>query len=147
MVMAQSRQDAMRFAEIGVPPNVIQTVGNLKYDVRSVGELRITQELRAHIPEDVKIIVAGSTLEGEEKYLLDAFHELLPKFPRLVLVLAPRHPERFRAVEEIIREMKFPCICRSDWMRQPLPITPGSAFLLDSMGELASVYSLSSEGA
>lgn len=144
MVMAQSQQDAMRFAEIGVPPNAIQTVGNLKYDVRSAGELRITQELRAHLPQDAKIIVAGSTLEGEEKYLLDAFRELLSKFPQLVLVLAPRHPERFRTVEEIIREMKLPCIRRSDWMRQPQMVAPGSVFLLDSMGELASVYSLAS---
>lgn len=143
-VMAQSRQDEMRFAEVGVPSDAIQTVGNLKYDVRSACELKITQELRTHLPKDAKIIVAGSTLEGEEKYLLDAFRELLPEFPQLVLILTPRHPERFRAVEEVVREMKFPCIRRSDWIRQPQSIVPGSVFLLDSMGELASIYSLAS---
>jgi 3-deoxy-D-manno-octulosonic-acid transferase len=144
LVLAQSEQDAQRFAIIGVPPNAIKTAGNLKYDVRVMGESTITQELRTHLPKDTKIIVAGSTLEGEEKYLLTAFRELLAQFPQTVLILAPRHPERFRAVEELIHEVKFPCIRRSEWMRRPRPIVPGNVFVLDSMGELASIYSLAS---
>src|SRR6185312_5819795 len=61
-----------------------------------------------------------------------------------VLILAPRHPERFRAVEKLIHELKIPSVCRSEWMREPKPIAPGSVFLLDSMGELPSVYPLAS---
>ncbi len=144
LVLVQSEQDEKRFAEIGVPPDKIETAGNLKYDVRVTGERTITQELRTHLRKPTEVIVAGSTLEGEEQYLLNAFRELLAPFPELVLILAPRHPERFRAVEKLIHEMKFPCICRSQWMQKPQPIASGSVFLLDSMGELASVYSLAS---
>ncbi len=144
LVLAQSEQDAGRFTEIGVPPDALRTVGNLKYDVRVMGESAVTRELRAHLPAGAKIVVGGSTLEREEIYLLHAFRELLRQLPGLVLILAPRHPERFRAVEDSIKEMKFPCIRRSDWMLQPQPIAAGSVFLLDSMGELASVYSLAS---
>ncbi len=144
LVLAQSEQDTKRFLSIGVLPDAVRTAGNLKYDVRSTSESTIARELRAYLPERGKIIVAGSTLEGEESYLLSAHRELISQFPDLVLILAPRHPERFHAVEELVREMKISCIRRSDWMRQPMPIATGSVFLLDSMGELASVYSLAS---
>ena len=139
-VLAQSEQDAQRFVAIGVPPAAVETAGNLKFDVQSPAESKITRQLRAHIAGGAKIIVAGSTLQGEEKYLLDAFRELMPAFPALVLILAPRHPERFRAVEELVRESQLPCIRRSVW--KPRRVPSGSVFLLDSIGELASIYSL-----
>lgn len=144
LVLAQSEVDEKRFIAIGVPPDKVRAVGNLKYDVRAAGTSAITRELRAHLPNPTKILVAGSTLEGEEAYLLDAFRELLVQFPALILVLAPRHPERFRAVKELIEEKKFTCNLRSAWMQHPQTIASGSVFLLDSMGELASVYSLAS---
>ena len=144
LVLAQSEEDRKRFISIGLPPDAVRVAGNLKYDVRAVEASAITQELRAHLHKPAKILVAGSTLEGEEVYLLDAFRELLQQVSDLVLILAPRHPERFRTVEELVTEKKFPCIRRSDWMQHPQAIAPGCVFLLDSMGELASVYSLAS---
>ncbi len=141
-VLAQTEQDRKRFIAIGVPTAIVETAGNLKYDVRTVGESKITRELRTHLPPDAKIIVAGSTLDGEENSLFEAFRELLAQSPQLILILAPRHPERFRAVEEMIRQSQLLCIRRSSWTTQPIP--PGSIFLLDSIGELASVYSLAS---
>lgn len=140
LVLAQSEQDKQRFSDIGVPQEKVEIAGNLKYDVRTAGESKITQELRAHLPTGTRIIVAGSTLAGEESYLLHAFRELLTQFPQLVLILAPRHPERFQAAEEAVQEAQLPCIRRSSWTSQP--IAPGSVFLLDSIGELASIYSL-----
>jgi 3-deoxy-D-manno-octulosonic-acid transferase len=142
LVLAQSEEDRVRFVEIGVPSEKVRSAGNLKYDVRAVGELPITCELRNHLPQSGKVIVAGSTLEGEEKLLLDAFRELLPGIPELTLILAPRHPERFRTVEKSITDAGLPLVRRSDWMQQPIPT--GSVFLLDTVGELASVYSLAS---
>jgi len=141
-VLAQSEQDAQRFIAIGVPRAAVETAGNLKFDVRTPAESKISSLLRTHLADGAKIIVAGSTLEGEEKYLLDAFRELIPTFPALILILAPRHPERFRAVEELVRQSQLHCIRRSDW--EPRQIPPGSVFLLDSIGELASVYSFAS---
>ncbi|MGB8479274.1 MAG: 3-deoxy-D-manno-octulosonic acid transferase [Acidobacteriaceae bacterium] len=144
IVLAQSEEDRLRFVDIGVPKEKARSAGNLKYDVRAAVELPITRELRIHLPQSGKVIVAGSTLEGEERLLLDVFHELLPELPQLTMILAPRHPERFRSVEKSITDAGFPLIRRSDWIGEPTPIPPGSVFLLDTVGELASVYSLAS---
>ncbi len=142
LVLAQSEDDRLRFVDIGVPAEKVRSAGNLKYDVRATVESPVTGELRAHLPQAGKVIVAGSTLEGEEKLLLDAFRELLPDLPQLTMILAPRHPERFRSVEKLITDAGLPLIRRSEWLQQPKPIAPGSIFLLDTVGELASVYSL-----
>jgi 3-deoxy-D-manno-octulosonic-acid transferase len=144
VVLAQSEEDRQRFVEIGVPADKARSAGNLKYDVRATVELPITCELRAHLPQLGKVIVAGSTLEGEEKFLLDALRELLPDIPQLTMILAPRHPGRFRSVERLITDASLALIRRSDWMLHPQPIAAGSVFLLDTVGELASVYSLAS---
>lgn len=141
-VLAQSEQDAERFRAIGVSAAAVETAGNLKYDVRSAADSEIALQLRAHIASGTKVIVAGSTLEGEEAFLLQTFRELRDRLPALLLVLAPRHPERFPAVQQRIEQMNLPCIRRSGW--QPQPLASGSIFLLDSIGELASVYSLAS---
>lgn len=144
LVLAQGEEDRRRFVELGVPSQAVKSVGNLKYDVRAAGELPITRGLRTHLPFQAKVIVAGSTLEGEERALLDAFRELLPQFPELTMILAPRHPERFRPVERDIEQAGFSIVRRSEWMLAPRQIAAGSVFLLDSVGELASVYSLAS---
>lgn len=144
LVLAQSEEDRLRFIDIGVPAAKVRSAGNLKYDVRAAVELPITRELRALLPQSGKVIIAGSTLEDEEKLLLDAFRELLPNIPKLTMILAPRHPERFRSVEKSVTDAGFPMIRRSDWLQQPEPIAAGSVFLLDTVGELASVYSLAS---
>ena len=144
LVLAQSEEDRLRFVDIGVPAEKARSAGNLKYDVRAAVELPITRELRTHLPQSGKLIVAGSTLEGEERLLLNAFRELLPDIPQLTMILAPRHPQRFRTVEKSIIDAGLLLIRRSDWIGEPKPIPPGSIFLLDTVGELASVYSLAS---
>ncbi len=144
LVLAQSEQDRLRFVDIGVPADKVRSASNLKYDVRAAVELPITRELHTHLPQSGKVIVAGSTLDGEEKLLLDAFRELLPDMPQLTMILAPRHPERFRSVGKYITDAGLPLIRRSDWMQHPEPIAAGSVFLLNTVGELASVYSLAS---
>jgi 3-deoxy-D-manno-octulosonic-acid transferase len=144
LVLAQSEEDRLRFVEIGVPADKVLSAGNLKYDVRAAVEFPITCELRAHLPRRGKVIVAGSTLESEENLLLESFRELLRDIPQLTMILAPRHPERFRSVEKTITDAGLPLMRRSDWMQHPQPIATGSVFLLDTVGELASVYSLAS---
>jgi 3-deoxy-D-manno-octulosonic-acid transferase len=87
------------------------------------------------------ILVAGSTMPGEEKYLLDAFLQLRHEFPTLFMVLAPRHPERFAAVAEEVRLSGIPLQLRSQWTEKTTPPVPG-ILLLDSTGELGSMYAL-----
>lgn len=144
LVLAQSEQDEQRFRSIGVPDAKLRTAGNLKYDVRIAEEAAVTRELRDRLPENARVIVAGSTLAGEESYLLSAFHQLRAQFPNLILILAPRHPERFGQVADLIQEKGFLCSHASEWMQHPAPLPEGCVFLLDSMGDLASVYALAS---
>ncbi len=84
------------------------------------------------------LLVAGSTLEGEEAMLIDCFRQIVARYPNALLVLAPRHPERFEVVASLLAGSQLRWQRRSQWNgQQPLG---GSVFLLDSIGELASLY-------
>jgi len=90
-------------------------------------------------------VVAGSTLEGEEAALLEAWPRLLASDAKLAMVLAPRHPERFAAVAALLEKSGNRWTRRSEWRAQSAePLRPGEIVLLDTIGELASVYSLAS---
>lgn len=134
LVLAQSEVDAERLRALGA--GNVQVGGNLKYDVRAAEEAAVVGLLREHIPSGTPVLVCGSTLAGEEQMLLDA----IP--PGIITILAPRHPERFDDVANLLRGRNEPWIRRSQWMNAPAPLEPGAVFLLDSIGELASVYSL-----
>jgi 3-deoxy-D-manno-octulosonic-acid transferase len=86
------------------------------------------------------VLVAGSTLEDEERVLLEAWPAICAHTPNAVMVLAPRHPERFARVAALARERKSLLVERSSWRGEP--VAAGSVFLLDSIGELGSVYGL-----
>jgi 3-deoxy-D-manno-octulosonic-acid transferase len=91
----------------------------------------------------MRLVVAGSTLEGEEAMLLEAWPELLLAERDLSLVLAPRHPERFAGVAGLLERSGFPWRRRSEITdAAAAPLAAGEIVLLDSIGELASVYSL-----
>ena len=84
------------------------------------------------------MLVAGSTLEGEEAMLLDCFRQVVARYPEALLLLAPRHPERFEPVAALLAASGLRWQRRSQWDgQQPLG---GGVFLLDSIGELASLY-------
>ncbi len=142
--LAQSEEDAQRLLGLGAPQGSVHVSGNLKYDVRTTAETELTRLLRSHLPAHARLLVGGSTLEGEERALLQCWPALLEIAPESVLLLAPRHPERFDVAARILEESAFHWQRRSTWMQQPAPIPPGSILLLDSIGELASVYSLAS---
>jgi 3-deoxy-D-manno-octulosonic-acid transferase len=137
LVLAQSERDAGRLRALGAPR--VTVAGNLKYDIRVPARAPITDALRARLPEGVPVVVCGSTLDGEEALLLDA----LPSGD-IVIILAPRHPERFEEVAALLAARQLPLVRRSRYERLgELPrLAPGTIVLLDSIGELASVYSL-----
>jgi 3-deoxy-D-manno-octulosonic-acid transferase len=85
-------------------------------------------------------MVCGSTAEGEEEVLLEAFKQIQRQFPATVMILAPRHPERFDKVAGLIAARNIALVRRSSWTAA-LPVS-GGVFLLDSVGELASIYAL-----
>ena len=142
--LAQSQEDVKRLKAIGAPAGRVSFAGNLKFDVRSAEPAPITTTLREKLPAGTRVLVCGSTLDGEEEILLDAFHQLLKTIPACVMILAPRHPERFGRVVQLLKNRKETCVRRSNWMKRPVKIKPGTVILLDSIGELASVYALAS---
>jgi 3-deoxy-D-manno-octulosonic-acid transferase len=144
ILMAQSEEDAKRLKAIGAPAGRVSFAGNLKFDVRSAEPAAITTTLREKLAPGTRVLVCGSTLDDEEEILLDAFGQLLKTFPDCVMILAPRHPERFARVAGILKNRKERFVRRSNWMKRPAKIKAGTVILLDSIGELASVYALAS---
>jgi 3-deoxy-D-manno-octulosonic-acid transferase len=144
-VLAQSGLDAERLVALGCQKERVTVSGNLKFDVRVPNEAEATRLLKS-IGAGLRFVVAGSTLEGEEGALLEAWPKLLAADPKLVMVMAPRHPERFGAVAGLLAGSGIKWVRRSEWKGKAAgeagALQPGQVVLLDTIGELASVYSL-----
>jgi 3-deoxy-D-manno-octulosonic-acid transferase len=141
-VLAQSQTDAERLIAIGCAPERVAVVGNLKFDVRAAEEAEATRLLKTSAAR-LRFVVAGSTLEDEEAALVEAWPRLLASDAQLAMVLAPRHPERFAAVQALLEKSGIEWTRRSK-LGPAEPLRPGEIVLLDTIGELASVYSLAS---
>jgi 3-deoxy-D-manno-octulosonic-acid transferase len=139
-VGAQSRDDADRFAELGVPEGAIEVTGNVKYDLPApeVDEAALRGELG--LPAGRPVFVAGSTGAGEDPLVLDAFLEARSVRPELFLVLAPRHPERCADVESEIRSRELR-VARSS-AASGEPGRRSDVLLVDTLGQLGRLYKL-----
>lgn len=140
LLLAQSDEDARRLVQIGAPAERVQVSGNLKFEVTLSAKSDIVGQFRNTIQRETigPVIVAGSTLDGEETMLLEMFRSVVTEYPGALLVLAPRHPERFKAVADLLAPSGSGFQRRSQWDSSK-PIA-GSVFLLDTIGELASLY-------
>ena len=140
----QTDVDARRIIDIGAPRDRVVTVGNLKFD-QSLPI--VTPEEKAqlystlYVNEEHKIFIAGSTHRGEEDIILDIFKTLRKSHPDLLLILAPRHPERFNEVSHLIIRHKFKGIKRTALTEQA-QTNPYDVILLDTIGELSKLYSI-----
>lgn len=140
LFMAQTEEDAQRLLDVGAAPERVQVSGNLKFDIKPPSEPEIVRMLRTRTEAAGPIIVAGSTVEGEEPLVLQAFQQVLSNYPNAVLLLAPRHPERFGAVTELLSGSNLKFWLRSQWDGRAA--IAGGVFLLDSIGELGAAYAL-----
>jgi 3-deoxy-D-manno-octulosonic-acid transferase len=129
----QSEEDALRIKNIGAAPEKVFVTGNLKFDQK----ITIAQSNPIAIPAGKRVITAGSTHRGEEAVLLEIFTRLREKYPTLILIIAPRHPERFDEVEGIINSAGYECQRRT---RLGGPIR--DVLLLDTIGELRTFYAI-----
>jgi len=139
--LAQTEEDRQRLIDIGAPESKVTVTGNLKFDVEPPPPPKIVASLRDSLShsEAGPVLVCGSTLEDEEGSLMSAFRNILANHPKAVMILAPRHPERFAEVSELVEKLGFRMLRRSLWSGEPLA---ASVFLVDSIGELAALYSL-----
>jgi 3-deoxy-D-manno-octulosonic-acid transferase len=142
LFLAQSAENAQRLIRIGAPAERVRVSGNLKYDVKAAGESAMTNLLGERLSSGAKVLVAGSTLDGEERMLLEVWPHICEAVPEAVMVLAPRRPERFAAVATLASESGFAVVRASELREGRRTIARGGVMLLDTIGDLASVYSL-----
>jgi 3-deoxy-D-manno-octulosonic-acid transferase len=140
--LAQSEEDARRLAAIGAPEARVSVTGNLKFDVQPPQSLPGIETLRVALEPASHIVVCGSTAEGEDPLMLEAFRAVLQKHPRALLILAPRHPERFDAAADLVIASGLNCWRRSRLAGNESLVS--GVLLLDTIGELAALYSLAS---
>jgi 3-deoxy-D-manno-octulosonic-acid transferase len=140
--LAQTEEDRQRLIAIGAAESRVTVAGNLKFDVTPPPSPAIVESLRDSFRRTGAgpILVCGSTLEDEEGLLLSSFRNVLANHPKAVMILAPRHPERFPEVAALVEKLSFPMSRRSLWSGEPLA---GSVLLIDTIGELSVLYSLS----
>ena len=133
--LMQSESDAGRIRDLGAPSDRMEVTGNLKWDLPAPEQsaASISQELG--LPPDAPVFVAGSTFEGEETVVLDAWAAMRGEFPSLCLVLAPRHPHRFQRVSELLASRGVSHARRS----RPGGMTC-EVLLLDTLGDLRRAY-------
>lgn len=141
IIAAQSQADADRFLELGASPVRTTVTGNIKFDVHPDPEVaRNGEQLRAALFGSRPIWMAASTHDGEEQIVLAAHRALLAKHPDLLLLLVPRHPERFNAVRELLQRQAFNVVNRT----QKIPCDASTeVFLVDTMGEVPLFYASS----
>ena len=139
LLCVQTRTDAQRLRNLGAPESSVRVTGNLKFDVALPADLLGQGEgLRAAWGRDRWVWIAASTHGGEEKQVLDAFTLLRASWPDLLLVLVPRHPERFGHVARLCRSRGYRIALRS---RTPGKLPAGTDVLVgDTMGELQRLY-------
>jgi 3-deoxy-D-manno-octulosonic-acid transferase len=129
----QSDEDAARIREIGAAPDRVMVTGNLKFDQK----ISTAQKRPVAIEDGRRVITVGSTHRGEEAILLEIYSRLRKKYPDLVLIIAPRHPERFDEVCGLITSAGYEC-----QRRTRLKGLVRDVVLLDTIGELRAFYSV-----
>jgi 3-deoxy-D-manno-octulosonic-acid transferase len=141
LFLVQTHNDKDRLERIGVPSKDVRIVSNLKSEI----DLPLSDESELQdfkktlgIPGTKKVVVAGSTRKGEEKIILGAFEKARSRREDLLLILVPRHQERFNDVEKVCLDSSFRTVRRT----QVLPNTHWDIMVLDTIGELAHFYAL-----
>ncbi len=132
-IAAQAEADAARFRGLGVPAGRVSVTGSIKFDIRIPASLDEQVEVLRRDWGGRPVWVAGSTHEGEDERVLFAHHRILARFPQALLLLVPRHPERFERVAGLCKRERLGVVRRS----QGEACGPDTqVYLGDTMGEL-----------
>jgi len=138
----QSALDAERIISIGAPKDRVEVTGNMKFDIDVKTDLKAIETLKEmlSLKADEELMVAGSTHSGEENIILEAFKELLNEFPKLRLLIAPRHPKRSKAIVKLAAGNDLMAILVSGISGTCPSCINKPVFILDTIGELLNYY-------
>ncbi len=141
LIAAQGEDDANRFLMLGASPERTWITGNIKFDIELPPDLGIRgAKLRHDLIGDRPVWIAASTHDGEEEQALDAHRIILQTMPDAVLILVPRHPERFSGVQSLLQKQNWKFVSRTS--HKKLAATT-EVLLGDTMGELPLFYAAS----
>ncbi|HJX32412.1 MAG TPA: 3-deoxy-D-manno-octulosonic acid transferase [Thermodesulfobacteriota bacterium] len=140
----QSLVDYQRVIDIGADPQKVLITGNMKFDQKTPDandkpKEELLNELNLGLED--KIFIAGSTHSAEEDIILEVFQQLIKEYSNLILILAPRHPERFFEVEKLVKKRGF-VVHRKSHIKKHQHLLRPQVILLDTIGELAQFYSI-----
>lgn len=137
-VATQTSEDAERFVEIGAAPEQVQVLGNVKFDV-TIDQATIAsgQVLKREMFEGRWVLIVASSHQGEEEVFLDLYPRLKAELPELLLLIVPRHPERFQLVKQLSIQRGLSVAMRSEQRSCTLQT---DVYIGDSIGELKMLY-------
>ncbi|MGM0424145.1 MAG: lipid IV(A) 3-deoxy-D-manno-octulosonic acid transferase [Thermodesulfobacteriota bacterium] len=139
-ILAQSQADAARIRALGADPGKVLVSGNLKFDMQAPpAQVNAGQRLRSELWPQRPVWIAASTHKGEEEQILRAHAKILQDLPQALLIIAPRHSQRFDQVWELCQSQGFNACRRSQ--AEPEQARQSSVYLADSLGELLMLYS------
>ncbi len=141
LIAAQTEAEAERFRQLGARPGCVEVTGSIKFDLSVDSQLQVrASQLRDEWGATQRPVwIAASTHAGEDEIILAAHRQLLASFPQALLILVPRHPERFASVFELCKREGFASVRRS----QGEAVTAQTQVLLgDTLGELLFLYAL-----
>ncbi|MRG99431.1 lipid IV(A) 3-deoxy-D-manno-octulosonic acid transferase [Xanthomonas sontii] len=137
-VAAQSQEDAERFVALGARAEQVRALGNLKFDIAAPAHLpEVVAAFRERVPATRPVWIAASTHDGEEAAVIEMHRQLRRQWPDLLLLWAPRHPERFAKVEALARDQGWRVATRR---QQQWPGAEDAVFVIDTLGELMGFY-------
>ena len=137
-IATQTEEDRQRFIEIGAKTELISAIGNLKFDLQLDENINLTAEkIKNKIFSNRFVWIITSTHEGEEELFFEIYPTLKAQIPELLLLIAPRHPERFERVQELAEKMRLKTCIRSSGQKCTADT---DVYIADTMGELKLLY-------
>ena len=139
-IVVQAEIDAQRYQEMGVSKQKIKISGNIKLDMPINAALRTqATQLKQNLFPNRQVFIVGSTHEGEESFFLQAYQQLKPQFPDLILVIAPRQPKRSADIKQLCVKHKLRVITRTE---DTSCTDTTDVYLVDTLGELKQMYAV-----
>jgi len=140
-VLCQYQSDAERFIRLGLRPDKVHVTGSVKFDIQvSKEQIKAGQALREQLGINRPVWIAASTHQGEDEIILEAHQSLLQSHSNALLILVPRHPERFNSVAELCNQKGFTIVRRTDDKAYD---SNTQIYLADTMGEMMTLIGAS----